>query len=151
MNKQKYNSHMSIRKCEGLISELKNYVAENESDKKIHDSLTESSDFKDTSDSNWELVKTKSVYDSDGFLTEYSMWYNEDTGAYNFIFGDSDIYTPETADFDWENIEPGDYQVTFKTEGYQYMIDTTDKYEVGEEVGLTFGPQDIHIMKKGSY
>jgi hypothetical protein len=54
-------------------------------------------------------------------------------------------------DFDWENIEPGDYQVTFKTEGYQYMIDTTDKYEVGEEVGLTFGPQDIHIMKKGSY
>ena len=53
---------------------------------------------------NWELVKTKSVYDSDGFLTEYSMWYNKDTGAYNFIFGDSDIYTPDTADFDWEDI-----------------------------------------------
>lgn len=52
----------------------------------------------------WELVKTKSVYDSDGFLTEYSMWYNKDTGAYNFIFGDSDIYTPDTADFDWEDI-----------------------------------------------
>ncbi len=28
MNKQKYNSHMSVRKCEGLISELKNYVSE---------------------------------------------------------------------------------------------------------------------------
>lgn len=53
---------------------------------------------------NWELVKSKSVYDSDGFLTEYSMWYNKDTGAYNFIFGDSDIYTPDTADFDWEDI-----------------------------------------------
>lgn len=52
----------------------------------------------------WELVKTKSVYDSDDFLTEYSMWYNKDTGAYNFIFGDSDIYTPDTADFDWEDI-----------------------------------------------
>ena len=52
----------------------------------------------------WELVKSKSVYDSDGFLTEYSMWYNKDTGAYNFIFGDSDIYTPDTADFDWEDI-----------------------------------------------
>lgn len=52
----------------------------------------------------WELVKTKSVYDSDGFLTEYSMWYNKNTGAYNFIFGDSDIYTPDTADFDWEDI-----------------------------------------------
>lgn len=54
--------------------------------------------------SDWELVKTKSVYDLDGFLTEYSMWYNKDTGAYNFIFGDSDIYTPDTADFDWEDI-----------------------------------------------
>lgn len=30
MNKQKYNSHMSIRKCEGLISELKNYVNEDD-------------------------------------------------------------------------------------------------------------------------
>ena len=29
------------------------------------------------------------------------------------------------------------------------MIDTTDKYEVGNEVGLMFQPQDIHIMKKG--
>lgn len=52
----------------------------------------------------WELVKTKSVYDSNDFLTEYSMWYNKDTGAYNFIFGDSDIYTPDTAEFDWEDI-----------------------------------------------
>lgn len=52
----------------------------------------------------WELVKTKSVYDSDDFLTEYSMWYNKNTGAYNFIFGDSDIYTPDTAEFDWEDI-----------------------------------------------
>ena len=32
------------------------------------------------------------------------------------------------------------------------MIDTTDKHEVGEEVGLLFGPEDIHIMsRKGSY
>jgi hypothetical protein len=72
-----------------------------------------------------------------------SAWSTED---------DSPVEITEVVyDFDWENIEPGDYQVTFKTEGYQYMIDTTDKYEVGEEVGLTFGPQDIHIMKKGSY
>ena len=36
--------------------------------------------------------------------------------------------------------------------GYEYMIDTTDKHEVGEEVGLLFGPEDIHIMsRKGSY
>lgn len=32
------------------------------------------------------------------------------------------------------------------------MVDTTDKHEVGEVVGLLFGPEDLHIMsKKGSY
>ena len=51
-------------------------------------------------------------------------------------------------DFDPENIIPGTYSVTFATEGHEYMVDTTDKYEVGDEVGLMFHPQDIHIMKK---
>ena len=51
-------------------------------------------------------------------------------------------------DFDPENIAPGTYYVTFATEGHEYMIDTTDKYEVGTEVGLIFQPEDIHIMKK---
>ena len=31
------------------------------------------------------------------------------------------------------------------------MVVTTDKHEEGEEVGLLFGPEDIHIMRKGSY
>lgn len=54
--------------------------------------------------------------------------------------------------FDPENIKPGTYDVTFKTEGYQYTIDTTDKSEVGDEVGLMFYPEDIHIMSKsGGY
>ncbi len=52
--------------------------------------------------------------------------------------------------FDPENIEPGIYSITFKTMGVQYKIDTTDKFEVGDRVGLTFGPDDIHIMKRGS-
>ena len=81
--------------------------------------------------------------------TDMKTWANASAWS---MEDDSPVEITEVVyDFDWENIEPGDYQVTFKTEGYQYMIDTTDKYEVGEEVGLTFGPQDIHIMKKGSY
>ncbi|MBQ3205844.1 MAG: ABC transporter ATP-binding protein, partial [Peptococcaceae bacterium] len=81
--------------------------------------------------------------------TDIKTWANASAWS---MEDDSPVEITEVVyDFDWENIEPGDYQVTFKTEGYQYMIDTTDKYEVGEEVGLTFGPQDIHIMKKGSY
>ncbi len=51
-------------------------------------------------------------------------------------------------DFDPENIVPGEYSVTFKTEGYQYKIDTTKEYKEGDIVGLTFDPEDIHIMSK---
>ena len=38
--------------------------------------------------------------------------------------------------------------VTFATKGYEYKVDTTDKHEVGEEVGLIFEPEDIHIMSR---
>jgi hypothetical protein len=51
-------------------------------------------------------------------------------------------------DFDPANIVPGTYKVTFKTQGYEYKVDTTDKFEVGAQVGLKFTPEDIHIMKK---
>ena len=44
-----------------------------------------------------------------------------------------------------------EYYVTFKTAGYQYKVDTTDLYHEGDEVGLMFTPEDIHIMSKGSY
>ena len=55
-------------------------------------------------------------------------------------------------DFDPENITPGEYLVTFKTEGYEYIVDTTAKSQVGDVVGLMFEPEDIHIMsKKGSF
>lgn len=54
-------------------------------------------------------------------------------------------------DFDPETITPGIYDVTFATKGYEYKIDTTDKFEVGDEVGLTFQPEDIHIMSKNNY
>ena len=50
-------------------------------------------------------------------------------------------------DFDPENIQPGTYNVTFRTEGYEYRVDTTDKTEVGALVGLKFGPEDLHVMK----
>lgn len=50
----------------------------------------------------WEKVVSKPVRDSDGFMTEYTMWFNNFDGRYVFIFGDPDIYYPENADFDWE-------------------------------------------------
>ncbi|MBR3910881.1 MAG: ABC transporter ATP-binding protein, partial [Anaerotignum sp.] len=54
-------------------------------------------------------------------------------------------------DFDPETITPGAYDVTFGTKGYEYKVDTTDKYEVDDMVGLMFQPEDIHIMSKNNY
>lgn len=51
-------------------------------------------------------------------------------------------------DFDDENITEGDYQITFSTQGRELKIETTDKIEVGERIGLQWNPEDIHVMRK---
>lgn len=51
-------------------------------------------------------------------------------------------------DFDPENIKEGVYKITFWTTGREFKIHTTDYSEVGQEVGLTFFPEDIHVMSK---
>ena len=40
------------------------------------------------------------------------------------------------------------YEIMVKTKYRSYMIHTTDYHEIGLEVGLTFGPEDIHVMWK---
>lgn len=54
----------------------------------------------------WQQLKTKEVTDSDGFITEYSLWHNNDDDTYVCIFGDSEMYTPDDsypdAEFDTE-------------------------------------------------
>ena len=51
-------------------------------------------------------------------------------------------------DFDPENIREGTYKVTFWTPGREFKIHTTDYSAVGQEVGLTFFPEDIHVMSR---
>ena len=54
-------------------------------------------------------------------------------------------------DFDPENMKEGVYRITFSTEGREFKIHTTDYTEVGQEVGLTFFPEDIHVMSRMVY
>ena len=51
-------------------------------------------------------------------------------------------------DFDPMEIEEGDYEVTFVTEGRTYKIHTTENQEEGDIVSLDFDPEDIHVMEK---
>ena len=64
---------------------------------KIHDSLTEDHDYKDTP--SWTFVKKKDVRDADGFLTDYA-WYT-DGEKHIFMFGDVDVYEPDEDYADW--------------------------------------------------
>ena len=50
--------------------------------------------------------------------------------------------------FDTDTIQPGVYDITFATQGSEYKVDTTDRTEPGDIVGLRFVPDDLHIMKK---
>ena len=40
------------------------------------------------------------------------------------------------------------YEILVETKYRNYLIHTTDYHEVGRAVGLTFGPEDIHVMWK---
>ena len=51
-------------------------------------------------------------------------------------------------DFDDENIVPGDYPITFSTQGRELKIETTRQLKEGERIGLTWHPDDIHVMGK---
>ena len=61
--------------------------------------MNESTDFE-----RYTYVKSKEVYDSDGWRTEYTMYYDEVEDRYVFVFGDSDLYDPNDGyeEFDWE-------------------------------------------------
>lgn len=53
----------------------------------------------------YKYVKSKEVYDSDGWRTEYTMYQdNYDDDHFVFVFGDSDLYDPNAGyeEFDWE-------------------------------------------------
>lgn len=51
--------------------------------------------------SSFTEIASKQVLDSDGFMTDYTMYRDTETGEYVFVFGDKDAYTPDQGDFDW--------------------------------------------------
>ena len=54
-------------------------------------------------------------------------------------------------DFDEENIELGDYKITYAVQGHQFKVHTTKNVTEGKKVDITFDPEDIHVMSKMGY
>jgi len=93
--------------------------------------------------------KVDEIQEAIALDTDLKTWAN--ASAWSLEDGTAVEITEVKYDFDPETIEPGIYDVTFGTKGYEYKVDTTDKYEVDDMVGLMFQPEDIHIMSKNNY
>ena len=55
-----------------------------------------------TTKEQYRMIKTKSVRDADGWLTDYTLYEDVANGTYFCMFGDSDIYGPDPDYADWE-------------------------------------------------
>lgn len=42
------------------------------------------------------------------------------------------------------------YEMLVESRDFEYMIHNTDMQPIGSQVGLSFGPEDIHVMKRGT-
>ncbi len=92
------------------------------------------------------FVKTDDIRDSMALDTDLKTWANASAWS---LEDDTQIAISDVHyDFDWENIQPGEYEITFATKGYRYKISTTKALPDETEVGLVFDPEDIHLMKK---
>ncbi|MBR2948319.1 MAG: ABC transporter ATP-binding protein [Lachnospiraceae bacterium] len=86
------------------------------------------------------------IQESQALDTDLKTWANAQAWKLSNENVSVDIFVDY--DFDPEQIKEGIYKVTFSTEGREFKIHTTDYTEVGQEVGLTFFPEDIHVMSK---
>lgn len=70
------------------------------SEEEVEEKLNE--EYPNTIGDRYYRIDIKHVKDSDGFLTDYTWWYDAATDQHIFIFGDSEVYTPEDSSPDWE-------------------------------------------------
>lgn len=92
------------------------------------------------------LKTVDEIQESQALDTDLKTWAN----AQGWKLSDEDQSVDINVDYDFDpqQVTEGVYQVTFSTTGREFKIHTTDYSEVGQEVGLTFFPEDIHVMSR---
>lgn len=90
----------------------------------------------------WDYLKSKQVTDSDGMLTDYTLYVNSDGSRYICMFGDNDVYEPDPAYADWE----GDSE----EEAYEWFNNYTSGYEDDDDIyGATDAEYEDDIQEIG--
>ena len=86
------------------------------------------------------------ITESQALDTDLKTWANAQ--GWKLTDEDQSVDISVDYDFDPEEVTEGVYEITFSTTGREFKIHTTDYSEEGQEVGLTFFPEDIHVMPK---
>lgn len=86
------------------------------------------------------------ITESQALDTDLKTW----AGAQGWKLSDESESIDLNVDYDFEpeHVKEGVYEITFSTTGRMFKIHTTDYSEEGQEVGLTFFPEDIHVMSR---
>ena len=86
------------------------------------------------SEEEWEEVNHKMVQDSDGFMTDYTLYRNEGTGQYICVFGDKELYEP--------SLENADHV----TDNENEVIEWFDSYNGFEEENSLDGLEQLRSL-----
>ena len=89
------------------------------------------------------------IQESQALDTDIKTWANAQ--AWKLSDEEQSVDLSVDYDFDPEDVKRSVYKVSFWTTGREFKIHTTDYSEEGQEVGLTFFPEDIHVMSKVGY
>ena len=98
----------------------------------------------------FNFIKTVvEIQESQALDTDLKTWANAQ--GWKLSNEDQSVDISVDKDFQTEDITEGVYPGSFSTTGREFKIHTTDYTEEGQEVGLTFFPEDIHVMSKVTY
>ena len=92
------------------------------------------------------FITPEELQESMAISTDLKTWASAE--AWNLQDDTSVDITDVKFDFDPATVTEGSYKITFSTRGQVYKVETTDHHEVGDRVGLSFDPEDIHVMHK---
>ena len=93
----------------------------------------------------WELLDRKDVRDFDGFWTEYSLYTNGE--MFVCVFGDSDYYSPEDSEWDFESFYEDEAEEWFSNySGFEEDEEWNIEYEEAEESYAGWAQQDVIDM-----
>ena len=98
----------------------------------------------------FDIYKSKDeIRESMAISVDLITW--ADAYAFNLDSEDQVEIDDVRFDFDPNEIEEGEYDVTFTTLGREYKVHSVDSVNEGDAVSIDFGPNDIHVMQKEGY